>query len=139
VRDVAGEPPLQPGHVLESPDLALQAAGHLVERLPELRDVVGAPNPDALRQISTGKTRRRPGRDAHRTHDLAGDDHRDHRDEQHEAEPRQQHGSLDEREGVLLGVEREQVVDLEQTALRLDGLADDQTVDLSPVAGRGDA
>ncbi len=56
--------------------------------------------------------------------------HRDHGHEEHEAESGEQNGPLNKGDRVLLGREREQVVDLEQAALGLHRFADDQAVDL---------
>ena len=126
VRHVTGEATLQTGQVLESADLALQAAGHVVERLPQPCDVVGAADLDPLREVTRGEPARGFGRDPYRPHHLPGHEQCDAEHEQHQAEAGQQHGALHQRDGLLLGGEREQVVQLEQPGAGLHGLADDQ-------------
>ena len=52
VRDVGYELPLHPGQLLQLPELVLQAPGHVVERVGQRGQVVGAPGGHALVQIA---------------------------------------------------------------------------------------
>lgn len=52
VRDVGGEPALQPAELLELADLALDAGGHPVVGHGELRQVVLADHGDALVEVA---------------------------------------------------------------------------------------
>ena len=135
VADVGGEAPLQRAELLELADLRLNAARHLVVGLGEARDLVVAPNGHPLVEVPVGE----PFRDLrglpHRAHDLAGDQARDPGQQHEEHEAADDQRALDEREGALLGVEREQQVELQVPACCAHGLADDQRRDVDALVG----
>ena len=72
VRHVRGEPALQPGHVLQPQDVALQVLRHLVERGGQRGQVVLAGDLHPLVEQAVGEPLRGPGGDPDRADDHPG-------------------------------------------------------------------
>ncbi len=136
VADVRGEPPLQRPELLELADLGLDAAGHLVVRLGQPRHLVVAVHGHAFVEVPVGEPLGDLGGLPDRPDDLPGDQARDPGQEQEQHEPAHDQRALHQRERALLGVQREQQVELQVSARRAHRLADDQRRDLD--ASRGD-
>ena len=83
VRHVRGEPPLQPGHLLQPQDLSLQVRGHLVERRAQHGEIVLAGDLHPLVEQAGGEALRGPGGEPDRPDDEPGDEPHDDR-EQHD-------------------------------------------------------
>ena len=111
VRHVRDEPPLHPAQLLELADLALQVAGHLVERRGEAGEVVLALHPHPLLQVAGGEPFGDPPGQPDRGDDLAGHQpgHPGHQHQQEDGRGEQRPGHEGQR--LLLLVEREEVVE----------------------------
>ena len=126
VADVRGEPPLQRAELLELADLGLDAAGHLVVRLGQPRHLVVAVHRHPLVEVAVGEPLGDLGGLPHRPHHLPGDEARDAGQQQEQHQPADDQRALHQRERALLGVEREQQVELQVAARGAHRLADDQ-------------
>ncbi len=142
VRDVGDEPALHGGELLHAPDLVLQALGHLVERPRQARHLVGAPRTrHALGEVPLGEPLGHGGCPGHRGHRLPGHGPGDDAEQRQHAEPAREQHAVHERQGLLLRLQRVEVVDLEARTRRgLHGRAhDDARPDHTRVVDRRDA
>ena len=112
VRHVGDEAPLHPGQVLELADLALQAGRHPVERRRQPGQVVLAAHPHPLVEPARGEPLGDAGGHPDRRDDLPGDQPGDAAEQHDQGERAHQQRAADQAEGVLLLVEREDVVEL---------------------------
>ena len=112
VGDVRDELALHPGQVLQLAQLLLEAGGHLVERVGQRGQVVGAADLHALVQVAGGQAQRAvrglPDRGDHPPGHQPGD----RRQQEHDGHADQQQGVLGLGQAGLLGGQREEVVEL---------------------------
>ena len=108
VGDVGDEAALQPAQLLELPDLALQVAGHLVERRGEAGEVVLARDPQPLLQPAGGQPLGDPPGHPDRGDDLTGDQPGDAGDQDQQECPGGDKRPGDQGEGLLLLLQGEQ-------------------------------
>ena len=113
VGDVGGEPLLQLREPLELGDLPLQAVGHGVEAGGQPGQVVLAADDHPLLELALGQPLGGAGRPAHRVDHQPGHQHADADDEQRQRDPADDHRAADQREALLLLVQREGVVQLD--------------------------
>ena len=111
VRHVGDEPALHPAELLELPDLALEARGHLVERRRQPGQVVLARHPQPLGEPAGGEPLGHPAGEPHRRHDLAGDQPGEPGDQDHQQAAGGDHRPGDQPHRLLLLVEGEQEVE----------------------------
>ena len=116
VRDVGGEPLLQLGEPLQLGDLPLQAVGHRVEAGGQPGEVVLAAHDHALLELALGQPLGDARGPAHRVDHQPGDQHADADDEQRQRDPADDDRAADQREALLLLVQREGVVQLDLLA-----------------------
>ena len=116
MRDVGGEPPLQPGHPLQPGDLPLQVVGHLVEAGGQQGQVVLAAHHHPLVEQAGGEPLGGPRGPPDRVDDQPGDQHADADDEQRQRDPADDDRAADEGEALLLLGQREGVVQLDLLA-----------------------
>jgi hypothetical protein len=120
--------------LLELADLGLDAAGHLVVRLGQPRHLVVAVHGHAFVEVPVGEPLGDLGGLPDRPDDLPGDQARDPGQQQEQHEPADDQRALHQRERALLGVQREQQVELQVSARCAHRLADDQRRDLDAPA-----
>ncbi len=108
VGDVGDEAALQPAQLLELPDLALQVAGHLVERRREAGEVVLARDPQPLLQPPGGQPLGHPPGHPDRGDDLTGDQPGEPRDQDQQQCPGRDERPGHQGEGLLLLLQGEQ-------------------------------
>ncbi len=118
VRDVGDELPLYLRQVLQLFELLLEAGGHLIERGGQRSELVGAADFHSLAQLTgrqpPGAAGREPDRDHHPPRHQPGD----RSEQEHHGDADEQQGALHARDALLLGREREEVVDLVGVAER---------------------
>ena len=112
VRDVGDEPALQPGQLLQPADLLLQVARHLVEGDREPGQVVGTADLHPLLQPAGREPLGDPAGHSHRRDHLTGDQPGDRPEQYHEQQAGRHQSTLDHVQGLPLGGQREQEVDL---------------------------
>ena len=143
VRHVGDEPALHPAEVLQLPDLALEARGHLVERRRQARQVVLARHAQPFGEAAGGEPLGHPAGEPHRGHDLAGHQPGQPGDQDHEQAAGGDHRPGDQPHRLLLLVEGEQEVERVRPAGRQGDLRADHDAGLAAdrgavVVGRAD-
>ena len=111
VGDVGDEAALHPAELLELADLALQVAGHLVERGRQPREVVLAGHLEPLLELAGGEPLGDPAGHPDRRDDLTGHQPGHAGDQHQQQRGGGEQGPGDQRERLLLLVEREEVVE----------------------------
>ncbi len=116
VGDVGGEPLLQLGEPLQLGDLPLEAVGHRVEAGRQAGEVVLAAHGHPLLELPLGQPLGGAGGAAHRVDHQPGDQDADADDEQGQRDAADDDRAADQREALVLLVQREGVVELDLLA-----------------------
>ena len=134
VRDVGGEPALEPGHLLQPQDLPLQVGRHLVEGGGEQGEVVLAVDHHPLVEQAGGEPLGGPRGHPDRGHHQPGDQGGEQAEQQHQGHPGGQYGGPGVGGGGVLPVERDEVVQLQLAEAGRHRGAVDQVSSASPVS-----
>ena len=112
MRDVRDEALLHAREILELADLLADTCGHLVERCGELSEVISTLDLHTFTENTLGESAGGRCCRTHRVHDLSSHQPGDEHQQADEQQARAEYGAPDEIKGLLLLLERKQVVQL---------------------------